>query len=118
MNKTIYIIDDDQILLESMQILLQDEGYNVITSIDSITLNENMKKQLPDLILLDLRLPGEDGETIAKRLKKNSKTSAIPIIMVSANHNAEKIASQAKIDFLSKPFDIDVLLSRIRAYFP
>ena len=117
MNKIIFIVDDDPTLLESIQILLEDEGYAVVKNIDGLSLAENMKTTRPDLILLDLRLPGESGEAIAVRLKKDTQTKNIPIIMVSANHNAESIAKNAGTeDFIPKPFEIDMLLSKVKLY--
>lgn len=114
--KTILVADDDEAIVEAMQMLLEDDGYNVIT-----TLNGKEVKMLcgkkPDMIFLDIWMSGIDGKTICKDLKKDPVTSHIPIVMFSANRDTEEISLECGADdFILKPFEIDDLLALAHKY--
>jgi DNA-binding response OmpR family regulator len=112
--KRILVVDDEPDILEFLQIILQEEGYEVVTSQKSAYLEQLHNGGLPDLILLDVLLSGRDGREIVKYLKRKPETQHIPIIMFSAHPSAEETARQAGADdFLAKPFHIDVLLAKI-----
>ncbi|HVZ66730.1 MAG TPA: response regulator transcription factor [Patescibacteria group bacterium] len=111
--KKILVVDDDSAILEVVKLILEDNDYEVQTSANGDFLR-SIEKNLPDLILLDVLLSGEDGRVIARKLKKNDKTSNIPIIMLSAHPNATTSVYEAGADdFVPKPFEIDTLLSVI-----
>ena len=115
--KRILIVDDDPDILEFLQVILEDEGYTVVTSDKGEYLEQLHNGGLPHLILLDVLLSGKDGREILKYLKIKPETKAIPVIMFSAHPNAEETARQAGADdFIAKPFDIDDLLERISHY--
>lgn len=117
--KTVLLVDDDQDFVESLTILLQDQGYKTHTIYDGKSAYVEVKKTKPDLIILDSRLPGEPGEWVARRLKKSKELSRIPIIMVSAHNGSRKNAIGAGADaFLAKPFAIDELLTLIEKHLP
>ncbi|KKQ94423.1 MAG: hypothetical protein A3C27_00905 [Candidatus Levybacteria bacterium RIFCSPHIGHO2_02_FULL_39_36] len=108
--KKILVVDDDSAILEVIKVILEDNNYHVKTSEDG-NIKNTVVRFKPDLILLDLLLSGEDGRDVAKRLKSSSKTSAIPIVMLSAHPSAIKAAHESGVnDFISKPFDMDYLL--------
>jgi DNA-binding response OmpR family regulator len=112
--KHILVVDDDPDILVFLQVILEDEGYTVVTSDKGEYLEQLHNGGLPDLILLDMLLSGKDGREIVKSLKQESETSHIPVIMISAHPSAEKEARQAGADdFLAKPFNIDNLLAKI-----
>ncbi len=112
--KRILVVEDDADTLELLQILLQEEGYEVLTSQKSGSLESQPDGELPDLILLDVLLSGQDGREIAQSLKSQEETQHISILMCSVHPGGEETARQAGADdFLAKPFDIDVLLARI-----
>ncbi len=112
-NKKILLVDDDLAILDAMSIMLEDEGYEVEVSSDGNP-EKNIEKFAPDLILLDIWMSGIDGRTICKTLKTKKETKHIPIIMVSANKDAEKISQDAGANgFLSKPFEMKELFSII-----
>lgn len=119
MNEKILIIDDDVDILDAMRFLLEDNGYRVDT-MDNGKYAESLihkKKDLPDLIILDILLSGKDGRKICKKLKSQNSTKNIPIIMISAHPNAEKSVKDACAnDFLPKPFESEVLLKKIESY--
>lgn len=114
----ILVIDDDPDILEAVQLLLESEGYKVVTASKGDHAY-SLKTDLPDLILLDVLLSGQDGREIATFLKKQTLTSQIPIVMMSAHPTINRtINKRMADDFIPKPFDIDVLLGKIRAYLP
>src|SRR5438552_3106805 len=108
--KKILVADDDAGIVDAMQILLEDEGYEVITTMEGENIEE-MYKQKPDLVFLDIWMSGVNGNTVCKKLKEDDATKKVPIIMFSANRDTEQIAMQCGADgFLSKPFDIKDLM--------
>ena len=113
--KQILVVDDDSDILDALQFVLEDSGYAVTTS-QKGEYAENLlhKKNLPDLLILDVLLSGMDGREICQRLKRNTTTKTLPIIMISAHPSAyksiEKIGANA---FLPKPFDVNVLLKTV-----
>jgi CheY-like chemotaxis protein len=116
MKKKIMIIDDDESILEVMHIVLEGEGYQVETSLNVQPLRQ-LDGELPDLILLDVLLSGEDGIEVCKRLKSQEKTRDIPIILLSAQSGASRTARDSGADaFLDKPFDLDVLVEMVREH--
>jgi DNA-binding response OmpR family regulator len=115
--KRILIVDDEPDILEFLQVILEEEGFTVVTSDKGDYLEQLHNGGLPHLILVDVLLSGKDGREIVKYLKSQEETKAIPIIMFSAHPSAERMARQAGADdFLAKPFDIDVFLTKIRKY--
>ncbi len=116
--KRLLVVDDEPDILEFLQVILEEEGYEVVTSEKGEYLEQLHNGGLPHLMLVDVLLSGKDGREIVKYLKSQEETKAIPIIMFSAHPNAEETARQAGADdFLAKPFNIDVLLAKIAQYF-
>ena len=115
--KRLLVVDDEPDILEFLQVILEDEGYTVVTSDKGEYLEQLHNGGLPHLILVDVLLSGKDGREIVKYLKSQEETKHIPVIMFSAHPSAEETARQAGAeDFLAKPFDIDVLLAKIAKY--
>ncbi len=116
MSKKILVIDDDQAIVESVQMLLEMEGYNVATMTEVEKIDE-IRQHSYDLILLDIWLSGQDGREISKILKSHEDTKNIPIVMVSASRDIEKSTSEAGADdFLPKPFDTEDLLKKVKQF--
>ena len=118
MAQTILVVDDDPAMLDFLKQRLTPEGFAVSTALSS---EDGMKRAVtlqPDLILLDLRMPGADGLAVCKTLRANPKTERIPILVVtgvlSPGQLEESMTSGAD-DFVSKPIDMDDLLIRIHA---
>lgn len=116
-SKRVLVVDDEPDILEFLQIILEEEGYEVVTSDKADYLEQLHNGGLPHLILVDVLLSGKDGREIVKYLKSQPETKQIPIIMFSAHPSAEGTARQAGADdFLAKPFNIDVLLEKIARF--
>jgi DNA-binding response OmpR family regulator len=116
---TILLIDDEVELRENLAEILSFENYTVIEAEDGLQGFEKATSLHPDLILCDIAMPGIDGFELLKRLRQNSNTSAIPVIMVTAR--AEPSAIQLGIalganGYIKKPFDIDEALLMIRKH--
>jgi DNA-binding response OmpR family regulator len=112
--KRIHVVDDEPDILEVLQLLLCEEGYEVVTSERGDFLDHLDCSRLPDLILLDVLLSGRDGREIVKVLKSQQKTRHIPVLMFSALPSAEETVLQAGADaFVEKPFQIEALLELI-----
>jgi CheY-like chemotaxis protein len=114
--KSILVVDDAPDILEVVQFILTKEGYQVQTSLNGAYF-QHMKGDLPDLILLDVLLLGEDGREICQRVKRTEQTKHIPVVLLSA-HVAGKSAVEASgaDDFLAKPFRLGELIDMVKKY--
>lgn len=116
-SKKILVVDDGEEMLEGIRIILEDEGYEVMATIDNSNIPKVAREFNPCLILLDYMMPGNDGSVITKSLKKDSKLSRIPVIIFSASQEVEKVAKDAGADdYISKPFNLDQLITKIEEY--
>ena len=118
MKHLIYVVEDDAALLEVYRYSLEDEFDCRCFDDGESFFSELAKRNIPDLILLDVMLPGEDGFAILTRLKENNTTANIPVIMVSAK--GEEISKVRGLnmgadDYLAKPFGVLELIARIKA---
>ncbi len=116
--KHVLIVDDEEDILELIEHNLKREGYEV----QSVTTGEKAlraaSEKIPDLIVLDLMLPGVDGLEVCRRLKENQATREIPIIILSAKGDEADIVTGLELgadDYVPKPFSPRVLVARIRA---
>ena len=108
------VVDDDRALRERLSRYLTEQGFRVTTVADGPAMDACLAKQAPDVIILDIMLPGEDGLSLAHRLRANSD---IPIIILSAlGDDVDRIIGLeiGADDYLSKPFNPRELLARIR----
>ncbi len=116
--KSIFVVDDEEDILELIRYNLVREGYGVSTAVNGEEALKAISQKLPDLILLDLMLPGMDGLEICRLLKKEEKTAGIPIVMVTAKGEESDIVTGLELgadDYIAKPFSIKVLIARLRA---
>lgn len=114
--RRILAVDDDNDILEVLQFILEDSGYEVETLSDGHFLFDKIKASAPDLILLDIMLGNLDGRELCRDVKASEETHNIPVILVSASHNIEGSMNQngAPDAFIAKPFDINDLLDTIK----
>ena len=114
----ILVVDDEKDIVELLQYNLEKEGYKISAVFSGEQCLENVKTELPDLILLDLMLPEIDGLDVCKFLKNNSQTSHIPIIMLTAKGEETDIVLGLELgadDYITKPFKVRELLARVKA---
>lgn len=111
--KTVLVADDDAAILESVQLLLEMNNYVVITSTGE-NIDQLVKEHHPDIILLDIWMGAIDGKELCKKIKANSASTHIPILMVSASNDiAKSLADTGASGYVEKPFDIDALIQKI-----
>ncbi len=115
--KRILVADDDLGIVEALQVLLEDAGYIVKTTTDGTTVQTDISAFSPDVVLLDIWMSGQNGHDICKRLKEETTTRRIPVIMISANRDTARISQDCGADdYVAKPFEIDELLSKVQKY--
>lgn len=115
MKKKILVCDDDKGISEVIKIILENQGYAVKVLDSSVKIQKSVQDYSPNLIFLDLWMPGVDGRYIAKMLKKDEETKNIPLIIISALNETERIAKRIGADdFLSKPFNLDELVEKVQ----
>ncbi|MCL4503931.1 MAG: response regulator transcription factor [Deltaproteobacteria bacterium] len=115
--ESILAVDDEEDILELLRYNLAREGYRVTGAATGEEAVATARAILPDLILLDLLLPGVDGLEVCRRLKSDARTRPIPIIMLSAKGEEADIVAGLELgadDYVTKPFSPRVLLARIR----
>jgi len=113
----ILIIDDDRQIVQGMTLRLQASGYVVCGASDGRKGLEQASASIPDAIVLDIRMPGMDGLTVLKELKKSPRTADVPVVVVSANVVEETRARAYGLGakcFLEKPYNADKLLSAVQ----
>lgn len=117
MNK-ILVIDDDHAINELIKVNLELNGYKVIQAYDGIKGFALAKQELPNAIVLDVMMPEVDGYTVAQRIRQNSDTKNIPILMLTALSQLNDKVKGFDIgidDYLTKPFEMEELRVRLRA---
>jgi len=118
--KTILVIEDEKDLAELIAFNLEKEGYQPLIALDGISGLETARSAIPDMILLDLMLPGLQGTEICKMLKSSGKTAKIPIVMLTARgEEIDRVVGfeVGADDYLVKPFSTRELMLRIKAVF-
>jgi DNA-binding response OmpR family regulator len=111
----ILIIEDDPFIRDELELLLENEGYSVTSVTDFTKSADEAAQNRPDLILLDVGLPGTDGFALCKEIRKFSRT---PVIFVTGRDSLPdelKALSLGGDDYITKPYNIPVLLARIKA---
>ena len=114
MSKSV-IVEDDPVIREELALLLGNEGYQAAAVSSFSDISQQIREAAPDLILLDLGLPGRDGISLCAEIRKTSRT---PIIFVTSRDSAAdelRALSLGGDDYITKPYNIPVLLARIRA---
>jgi DNA-binding response OmpR family regulator len=111
------IVDDEPEIVRALSLLLRANGFDTITAMDGIQATQLAMKEQPDLILLDICMPGGDGHVVAQRLRDSNKSVAIPIIMLTArtsNEDYDKAYAEGVVKYVTKPYKPDALLTAIR----
>jgi len=106
----VLLIDDDLMIVQALTLRLTSAGHEVLAAHDGAQGLAEMKRQRPDLVLLDIRMPGMDGLTMLKRVREDEALRQIPVIVLSASHDDRKQALELGARFfLEKPYDPNIL---------
>jgi len=114
----VLVVDDLAEIRDLLQVYLEDEGYDVLTAKDGQEALTTVAAHPPDLILLDVMMPGTDGYEVCRRLKSDEKTAFIPIVMLTALQELEHRLQGIEVgadEYLTKPFRRMELLTRVRS---
>ena len=115
MPKKILIVEDNVLMVEVMTYILINSGYDVTSLTNGNDVFNKIKKFHPDLVILDIGLPGMDGKEICQLIKLNRTTSSLPVIMCSGDDSIDATMNPngAPDDILHKPFDISCLIEKV-----
>jgi DNA-binding response OmpR family regulator len=116
--RKILVVDDEAVLVETIAYNLEQAGYRVVTASDGNSALEAARSEDPDLILLDIMLPGIDGLEVCRQLRRESSTATTPIVMLTAKGDEiDKVVGLevGADDYVTKPFGRRELLARVRA---
>lgn len=116
-HETILVVEDEEDICELVSYALARDGFRVLSAATGEEGLEIAKAKRPDLVILDLMLPGIDGLTVCRILQKDQSTSSIPIVMLTAKGEEADIVAGLELgaeDYVTKPFSPRVLLARVR----
>jgi CheY-like chemotaxis protein len=116
--KLIMVVDDEEDIRELLGAVLEKGGYDILVAVDGQECLNKLKKTKPDLILLDMMMPGMSGREVAEQIRKNPDTKNIKIIFVTVARFSElgkdALSKLNVSDYITKPFDNDELLARVK----
>ena len=116
--ETILVVDDEEDILELVRYNLSREGFHVIGETTGEGALKRCRSEMPDLVVLDLMLPGIDGLEVAKNLKGDERTRQIPIVMLTAKEEEADVVTGLELgadDYITKPFSPRILTARVKA---
>ncbi|QBD80013.1 response regulator transcription factor [Ktedonosporobacter rubrisoli] len=116
--RKILVVDDEAVLVDTIAYNLEQAGYRVVTAADGSSALDAARSETPDLIILDLMLPGMDGLEVCRQLRRESNTATTPIVMLTAKSDEiDKVVGLevGADDYVTKPFGRRELLARVRA---
>ncbi len=121
MAKKILIVDDEPDVIKMLGTRLQANGYEIVSAQDGIQAVSVAHKEKPDMIILDIKMPAQDGYTVYENLKMAASTNLIPIIFLTAlpPEDVEKRVQELGADgYISKPFETEDILNKIKELMP
>jgi DNA-binding response OmpR family regulator len=117
MANKILVVEDDMNALRLVTYALEQEGYETVTAKDGLEGLRQARDESPDLIILDVMLPGLDGYEVCHELRQQPETSIVPILMTSVKARPEDINIGLRLgadDYLMKPVDPEIILDRVK----
>jgi len=117
--KKILIVDDEPDFIEMIQMRLEANGYKVVSANDGLQGLEAARTEKPNLILLDVMMPGMDGFETIRKLRRDADTRGIPVIMLTARGESPSIFKAQELgaaDYLIKPCESDELLAMVKRH--
>ena len=119
MQRTVLIIEDEKLIIVSTQMVLEAAGFRVESATNGEAGITQARTQAPDLILLDIMMPGIDGWETLTRLKRDSATSGVPVVIFTAREHSRghpKSAEMGAADYFRKPFEPDELIELVEKH--
>ncbi len=119
MQRTVLIIEDEKLIIVSTQMVLEAAGFRVESATNGEDGIAKAKSQTPDLILLDIMMPGIDGWETLTRLKREPATANIPVVIFTAREHSrghQKSAEMGAVDYFRKPFEPDELIGLVEKH--
>lgn len=111
--KLIMVVDDEPDNISTVKSVLENNGFNVVSAINGDDCLEKLKKVKPDLILMDIMMPGTPVREVVKQIK-DIKISYLSVVRTSEAEKEELLGQKNIVDFIQKPFDIDELVSKVK----
>jgi len=111
--KTIMIVDDEKDIRITVRTILEGKGYTVVEAVNGDDCLEKLKETKPDLILLDIMMPGTPVKQIVPQIK-NIKISYLSVVRTGEAEKEELLKQKNIVDFIQKPFDVNTLLERVK----
>lgn len=118
MSKKILIVEDERDVVKLLRYNLEKEGFRVSTVADGSLALAEMRREEPDLVILDLMLPGMDGLEVCRQVRRHDKYASVPILMLTArSEEADRVVGLeiGADDYVTKPFSMRELVARVRA---
>ncbi len=119
MERTVLIIEDEKLIIVSTQMVLEAAGFRVESATNGEDGIAKAKSLAPDLVLLDIMMPGIDGWETLTRLKRDAATANVPVIIFTAREHArghQKSAEMGAADYFRKPFEPDELIELVEKH--
>ena len=116
---TVLVVDDNPVNVKLLENALAKSGYQILTANEATEALSLAAQYGPDLILLDIMMPGQDGFSVIKQLKSNSETAIIPIIFITSRNELDakmKGFELGAVDYITKPFHVQEVLARVRLH--
>jgi CheY-like chemotaxis protein len=114
----ILLVDDEPDIRKLTRMMLETEGYEVLEATDGAECLEKLKEGVPDLILLDIMMPGDDGWVVCRKIRGDEKTKDVPVVMFTvrtSDDSVKKSLEYAHADAqINKPFDRDELIATVK----
>ena len=120
MKKKILVVDDEDDILQFLELVLREKGYDVVTAASGQEALTRAQMEKPDLVLLDIMMPQMDGWEVLKLLRVDEETAQIPVAMLSARTEAKDRVQglqEGAVDYICKPFALQELLDKIGSIF-
>ncbi len=117
--KKILVVDDEIDFVDAVKARLEAMGYDIIAAHDGLECVDKARKELPSLILLDIVMPKSNGFEALSKLKTDSLTSSIPVVLITAKSDSEYILDAGKLgaaEYIMKPVSMHALLEHVRKY--
>jgi len=118
-SERILVVDDDQDIVEMLADILELEGFHTISAFNGEEALEKTKAEKPDLILLDIMMPDIDGFEVCEKLKDDSETKDIPVVMVTAKKDTGSYLDAITVaadGYITKPFEVREIMKEIRKW--